>query len=286
MLFETVKDIGALTFRFIAALANGTPRPVARGVVEACAFGEWALSRRKRENAARNIGMAGRRATPNAVYRLFRLQATNVYELFASSRWSDEELLRMFEIEGRGELDRAFAAGRGVVLVTPHVGSWEIGALYVRALGYRLHVVAGVQLNRLLTGAVKEAKERRGIEVINPESSYRKILRVFQSNGMLALLADGNVFSGGTERPFFGRPTRLPEGPAKLAKAAGAPVLGGWCRRVGDRRYLLHLETVVGTDEVALRDEGEILDAVYGALERFIGENADQWCMFRRIWSD
>jgi lauroyl/myristoyl acyltransferase len=279
-----VKNVGTLTFRFIATLADAAPGPVRGFIVELCAFGSWALSPAKRRNAAVNIAMAGRAATRSAVYDIFRFHATNIYELFASSRWPEESLSGMFEIEGREELDRALAAGHGVVLVTAHVGSWELGALYLRSLGYALHVVAGVQMNRFLTGAVKEAKERRGIEVINPDGSYRKILKVFQSNGVLALLADGNVFSGGVERAFFGRPARVPDGPARLAKAAGAPIVVGWCRRLGARRFSIRTETIVDANEVDSLGEEEMLSRVYGALERLIAANADQWCMFRRIW--
>jgi len=286
MLAETVKDIGKLTFRFIASLVNAAPGPVRGFIVEVCAFSFYAASSLKRRNVARNLAAAGRPATRSNVYDIFRLHTTNIVEMFASSRWRDEKLGEWFELEGREELDRALAGGRGVILVTAHLGSWELSALYIRSLGYRLHVVAGVQMNRLLTGAVKEAKEKRGIEVINPDDSGRKYLKVLQSNGILALLVDGNIYTGGVDWPFFGRPTHLPDGPVRLAKASGAPVLGGYCRRIGNKRFKIRFECIIDARELETLSEREALVKMYGAVERFIGENADQWCVFRRIWGD
>ena len=206
--------------------------------------------------------------------------------MFAASRWRDDSLRDWFEFEGRGDLDRALVEGRGVVLVTGHFGSWELCAIYLRSLGYRLSVVAGIQMNRLLTGALKEAKEKRGIVVINPNDSGRSYLKALQSNGILVLLVDGNIYTGGVSWPLFGKPARLPDGPIRLAKAAGAPILGGYCRRVGDTRCAIHIERILGSHELETQSESEALARTYGTIERFIGENVDQWCIFRRIWGD
>jgi KDO2-lipid IV(A) lauroyltransferase len=284
MLAETVKDIGKLTFRFIAALASATPGPGRRLIIEVCALFLYVVSPGKRKRVAENIAAAGHAASPAAVFGVLRLHAANIVEMFASSRWSDEDIRGWFTFEGREELNRAMAEGRGVILVTGHIGSWELGALYLQSLGYNLHVVAGVQMNTLLTGAVKEAKEKRGIHVINPDDSSRKILKALQSHGILALLVDGNVYTGGVEWPLFGRPARLPDGPVRLAKASRAPVVGGYCRRVGDRRFAIHVESILDARDLESLSDEESLAKVYGAFERFVSQNADQWCIFRRIW--
>ncbi|HVO76506.1 MAG TPA: lysophospholipid acyltransferase family protein [Candidatus Bathyarchaeia archaeon] len=284
MLAETVKDIGKLTFRFVASLASSIPGPVRGLIVDVCAFFFYVFSPGKRRNVKENIEATGGVATRRAVYGPFRLHTTNIVEMFASSRWNDETIRDWFTFEGREELNRALAEGRGAVLVTGHIGSWELGARHLQSLGYNMHVVAGVQMNRLLTGAVKEAKELRGIEVINPDNASRKILKVFQSNGILALLVDGNVYTGGVERPLFGRLARVPDGPVRLAKASGAPIVGGYCRRIGNERFAIHIEAIVSARDIKALSDEESLAKVYGAFERYVRENADQWCIFRSIW--
>ncbi|MCX5753953.1 MAG: lysophospholipid acyltransferase family protein [Candidatus Krumholzibacteria bacterium] len=268
----------------IAALANATPVTVRGGIVSVCACFGYVLSREKRRNVAENIAAAGLEATPGRVFGIFKLHATNVIEMFASSAWENDTILGWCELEGRVELERALAGGKGVILVSVHTGSWELGARCLQALGYSLHVVAGVQMNRLLTGAVREAKEERGIEVISPDDSYRKLLKALASNGVVILLVDGNIYTGGVELPFFGRTTRLPDGPARLSRTSGAPILGGYCRRMGNKEHKLHVEHIMDAREIESLPEREALARIYGAVERFIGQNADQWCMFRRLW--
>jgi lauroyl/myristoyl acyltransferase len=284
MLLEIVEDIGKLTFRLIASLANATPVAVRGGIAGACACFGYVFSRAKRRNVAENIEAAGLPATPGRVFGIFKLHATNVIEMFASSAWENETILGWCELEGRVELERALAGGKGVILVSVHTGSWELGARCLRALGYPLHVVAGVQMNRLLTGAVKEAKEKRDIEVIGPDDSYRKLLKALASNGVVILLVDGNIYTGGADLPFFGRATRLPDGPARLSRTSGAPVLGGYCRRMGNKKHKLHVEHIMSAGEIESLSDRDALARIYGAVERFIGQNADQWCMFRRLW--
>lgn len=284
MLPKIVEHIGKLTFRLIASLANAAPAPVRGGIASVCAGIGCAVSRAKRRNVAENIAAAGLPATSCGVFRIFKLHATNVIEMFASSAWGNDTILEWCTLEGRDELDRALAGGKGVVLVSVHTGSWELGARCLQALGYSLSVVAGVQMNRFLAGAVREAKEKRGIEVIGPDNSYRKLLKALASNGIVILLVDGNIYTGGADLPFFGRATRLPDGPAKLSRSSGAPVLGGYCRRMGNKEHTLHIEHIMSAREIESLSEQDALARIYGAVERFIGHNADQWCMFRRLW--
>lgn len=279
-----VGRIGACIFSTAAFLANAPPAGVVEAFAGVFAFIHYAVFPAKRRDVRDNLAGAGLPAGRRATYGVFCMQAINAIEMMASSRWKAEELEGRFAIEGREALDEALAEGKGVVLATQHTGSWETGAVYLQSLGYRLRVVAGVQLSPLLTEAVKRAKERLGIEVINPEDSSRRLLKALASGGVLALLVDGNVYRGGVEVAFFGRKVILPEGPARLARAAGAPIVAGYCRRVGPCRYRIHLERLMRGEEAAIAAEEEVLSRVYGAVERFIRENADQWVMFRRFW--
>lgn len=278
--------MGKQIFAMTAALANILPAPLLDIPAAACAFIHFAFSPGKRRAVRENLSAAGFAPRTRLIYGIFFIHAINIIEMIAASRWKRADLENRFDFEGRDALDAALAEGKGVILVTQHTGSWEAGGVYLRFLGYRLHVVAGVQLSKLLTGAVKEAKERLGIEVINPEDPPRKLLRALASGGILALLVDGNIYTGGAEVVFFGRNIRLPEGPARLARASGAPIVAGYCRRTGRRRFRIHLERLLGGREAAAAGESETLGRVYGAVERFIVENADQWIMFRRLWGN
>jgi KDO2-lipid IV(A) lauroyltransferase len=151
-------------------------------------------------------------------------------------------------------------------------------------MGYRLHVVAGVQMNRLLTGALREFKEHRGITVVNPHDSYRQLYRALGANGIVALLLDGDIFRGGSAVTLFGRRAELPNGAVRLARGTGAPIIGAYCRNTGGSRHFIHVEPIIGFGEIEGLSDAEALEHVSRAAERFIGANYDQWCVFRDFW--
>jgi len=284
ILIQTVDALGRTLFRLAANVASALPEG-ARGVVaDGCAFFLYLFSPARRANVRENLTVAGSPPTRGRVFGIFRLHSRNIIEMFASSRWGSDEILRRFDVDGAAVLDEALAGGRGAILVTGHIGNWELGALYLAAVGHRLHVVAGVQMNRLLTGAVRDAKEKRGIEVINPETPYRRLVRALESNGVVALLVDGDVYTGGTDVHLFGKRMKLPSGPVRLSGATGAPIIAGYCRRLAGETYRVHLEKVLDAGEAASLPEEQSLAKVYGAVERLISENVDQWCIFRRFW--
>jgi KDO2-lipid IV(A) lauroyltransferase len=281
---QIVMTLGSMVFRCAANVAGALPERARGAVANGCASLFYVFAPARRANVRENLALAGVPPTNGRVFGIFGHHTRNIVEMFASSRWDADDIRRRFEVDGEAALDDALAGGRGAVLVTAHVGNWELAALYLTAVGHRLHVVAGVQMNKLLTGALRDAKERRGIEVINPETPYRRLVRALESNGVVALLVDGDVYTGGAETLLFGKRIKVPNGPVRLSGATGAPIIAGYCRRLAGGRFRIHLEKVLDAGAAASLPEKQALAAVYSAIGRFITENVDQWCIFRRFW--
>jgi len=268
MLAVIVYGIDGLTFRSIAALLD------------------FALSPGKRERVRRNLSGVGGPAGGTDVLRIFRHHAANMVEMFASSRWGPEEVSKRFESAATDVLDEALGEKRGIILVTVHIGNWELAARFFSNRGYAMNVVAGVQMNRFLTGAVKNAKERGGIRVVNPEHSYRRLFKALSSNEIVALLLDGDIYTGGVEVEIFSRRVTMPRGAVRLSAASGAPVIGGFCRRVGRERYRIHMERILTAEQCRQGPEHEVQEKLYRRIEEFISANSDQWCIFRDFLGD
>lgn len=286
MLVAIVDRIGELTFRSIAAVLDSIPPGMRRLFADIGALFDFALSPGKRENVRRNLlGVAGS-ASGSEILNIFRHHSTNMVELFASSKWSPEEVSNRIECADTSVLDEALEEKKGIILVTVHIGNWELAARYFSHQGYCMNVVAGVQMNHLLTGAVKRAKERQGIRVINPEHSYRRLFEALSSNELVALLLDGDIYTGGTEIELFSRRLVMPRGAVRLSARSGAPVIGGFCRRIGRERYRIHLERIISADDCRRGPEEEMQRRLYGRIEDFISRNSDQWCIFRDFLGD
>lgn len=275
---------GSIIVPALSMLASAMPGPLRNFIASACTAIYYIFSPARRQSLAENLSHIGIEPSDRLLYGIFRLHTENIIDMITAGRLNIESLAARFEFTGRQELDSALAQGKGAILVTEHIGGWEAGAVYLRSLGYRLSVVAGVQLSPLLTEEIKRTKEKLGIEVINPQDTARKFLKALSSGGVLALLVDGNIFNGGIELPFFGKPAVLPDGPVRLAKATGAPIVAGYCRRLKSGNFKIHIEHLMEARDIEEIGERKALEKMYKVVERFISENADQWIMFRRFW--
>jgi len=281
-----VKAAGQKLFSATAAVLDGMPGPMRGLVTECAAAGFYLSSRRRRCNVRGNLAIAGGNGSRGSVYHVFRSHALNMIDMFRSSRWDPDVLARHIEFPCRALLDDALGSNRGVIFATAHIGNWELPALYLASLGYRLHAVAGVQMNALLTGPLKEAKERRGVAVVGPDRSYRRLFRALRAGEIVALLIDGDVYTGGAPTDLLGRRVVLPAGAARLSARTGAPVIGVYCRRIDDDRSRIHMERILGAEEAAQIGFDQAQERIADALGRFITGNSDQWCLFRRFWGN
>jgi KDO2-lipid IV(A) lauroyltransferase len=193
------------------------------------------------------------------------------------------------EIRFRGTelLYRALAPGRGLVLTLPHLGSWEVTGLEAARLGFRIHVVTGVQIHPLLNGAVRALKESDRIRVSTPEDGFRPLLRTLREGGVVVLLVDGDIRTRTIEAPFFGRATRFPVGPALLARRARAPLLHGHALRRSDGTHELSFDALDEADPrlPVQRDLARLTASMAEAQERNIARHLTQWCIYRPLWS-
>jgi KDO2-lipid IV(A) lauroyltransferase len=279
-----VKVTGNTVFRLTAAALDYLPGGVRSLAAHISALGSYSFSPGKRRNVRGNLSIVGSPHTGNDIFGIFRNHSMNIIEMFTSSRWDFDEINRRIEFPQRHVLDDALAAGKGAILATAHIGNWELPALLLGSLGYRLGVVAGEQMNSLLTDPVKRAKEEKGLEVFGPGQNYRKLYRMLREGGIVALLLDGDVFEGGTRLEFFGREVNLPRGAARLAMGTGTPVLGAYSRRINDERSRISMEMLLSPGEAGRIGEDAAQRRIFDAIERYIRANADQWCIFRRFW--
>jgi KDO2-lipid IV(A) lauroyltransferase len=281
-----VNGTGRALFRIAAAVLDSLPGRLRSLAADLSAFGSYCLSPVKRRNVQCNLSVVEAPPSGGKVLGIFRNHSMNLIEMFTSSRWNRDEIRGRIDFPDRHLLDEAVGAGRGVIIATAHVGNWELPGLLLGSLGYPLSVVAGEQMNSLLTDPVRRAKEEKGIVVIGPGNSYRKLYRILQDGGIVALLLDGDIFEGGVPVELFGRKVSLPRGAARLAMSTGAPVLGAYCRRISDDHSRVHIETLLSPGEAAGSDEQHALKTIYAAIERYIRDNTDQWCIFRDFWEE
>ena len=119
-------------------------------------------------------------------------------------------------------------ARQGLILVTGHLGNWELGGAYVAARGVPLEAVARRMENPLFDRYLTKTRERIGMTVIHDADAVRRVPRALREGHAVAFLVDqGAVGLASTWVPFFGRFAKTPRGPAVFALRLGAPVMFG-----------------------------------------------------------
>lgn len=277
-----------IVFGWLTALIASLPPWLGYALADLATGLHWMAFPGRRHDTLANLAVilprASRSDRAKVARRMMRSYNRMMYEFFRLPHLSREELLASVEVVGKEHLDRGLARGRGVILAATHIGNWELAGVMVAQWGYALHAVAGVQLSRWLSGAVRETKTELSITTISPEDGFRKIMRALDHNDPVALMVDGNLYTHGAQVEWFGRTTPFPAGPGVLAQRTGALLLCGYCERTTPGRFRIVIEPAI--DPAAFATTAELHQAIASTAERHIREHLDQWCIFRPIWSE
>lgn len=275
-----------LIFGWLTGLVASLPLSVGYALAGLLTEAHYRLFPARRHAALANLAIAVPRATRRERARLARrmMRSYNnmMFEFLRLPHLSRRELIDSVEVVGREHLEQAVARGRGVIVASTHIGNWELAAVVLAHQGYTLHAVAGVQLSRWLTPAVRETKSELAIHTVSHEDGFRKLMRALEHNDLVALMVDGDLYQHGMNVEFFGRETRWPAGPGVLSQRTGALIICGYCERVGPGRFRIVMEPAL--DPTRFADTAELNAAVASTVERHIREHVDQWCIFRPLW--
>jgi KDO2-lipid IV(A) lauroyltransferase len=184
------------------------------------------------------------------------------------------------------------AQGRGVFILTGHLGCWELlGAWLARELRLRglggLGVVTGTVHNPPVDRLLQQRRGRLGMTVLPREAGAGPLLRYLRSGGVVAVLQDQNTRTRNLDIPFFGVPAPTPVGLARLALRYDIPVLPvviARDQRTG-RHQVVHLPPLEfrkrGSQDDDVRD---FLALCNSRLELLIRRNPAEWVWFHRRW--
>lgn len=183
----------------------------------------------------------------------------------------------------------ALARGRGVLLVTPHLGNWEFGGCLLSRKGVRLLVLTQPEPGRGFTELRQQARARWGIEtlVVGQDAfAFVEIIRRLQDGATVALLVDRPPPRSAVDAELFGQPFRASIAPAELARASGCAIVPVYVV-AEDRGYAAHVLPEIPYDRRALGDRearrafaGEILRVFEPVLRQY----PDQWYHFVPLW--
>lgn len=265
------------------------PEGAGRGLCVAIGLGGYVLVGRDRRLASENLARVhpdwSRDRIRRTAREVFKEIGRNAYDFLRYPDLSEAARDSLVETEGAEHLDRALAAGRGALVVTAHLGCWELLAASLARAGYPLKALARPLREERLDRMLRRHRARMGVETLSSKALPIQAVRHLRQGGVLGVLIDQRIRHGGTWVTFLGQPTRLTDAPARLALTTGSPLVPmGIRRRAGGH----HQVTVLPA--VAPRESGDAVErltqTLATAMEGLIREAPEQWIWIHPRWGD
>ncbi|MBU0547146.1 MAG: lysophospholipid acyltransferase family protein [Candidatus Omnitrophica bacterium] len=217
---------------------------------------------------------------------VFRNFAKYLADFFRFEKLDRGYIDKNIKLENLHYFDQALTGGKGVVVLTAHLGNWELGGVVLAQLGYPFWAVALSHKNKKVNDFFVAQRARKGVNVIAMGKAIRSCISEIRNNHMVALVGDRDFTEKGIVIDFFNKPTHFPEGPAALSLMTGASIIPGFMLRNPDDSFTLRIEKPVEFKPTGdkVEDLAKLITIYKNIFEDYIRKYPDQWYVFRRFW--
>jgi Kdo2-lipid IVA lauroyltransferase/acyltransferase len=282
-------------FAVVWVLVRGVallPRGVARGVGAGIGWGAHRALGRLRGVGLRNLELAFPEMAEAERDRILRLLYRNLGWLLAEfclmPGYTAESASRFIRYEGLENYLKARDKGKGVLVLTGHLGAWELSSFYHSLMGYPMAMVIRRLDNPLVDAFVNHIRCRHGNRVIHKDDFARGLIASMRGGDTVGFLMDTNMTPPqGVFVPFFGTLACTASGMARVAAKTGAAVVPGFLLwEESEKRYVLRF----GEELDVVRTGDSEQDAVTNTakftavIESYVRRYPDQWLWVHRRW--
>ncbi len=253
-------------FKLMQSIVERLPRSWAYALAVLAARFAWMFSPLARPRLDYNLAIVCPELTPVELRKVswtnFRNHAKAYADLMMLPRMNVEAMRPLMHVDGLENLAHARAMGKGVLVVSCHMGSYEVAS-------YR------------------DTRARLGISVLPLHlGGLRKVTEALKEQEIVITAIDRDITGTGRPMPFFGRPARIPMGPAAIALRMGTPLLPACVYRLPDDTYRAEAAPPVIAQPTGdpRADEERVTKELLLHIEGFIRRHPEHWHVPHRIW--
>ncbi len=212
----------------------------------------------------------------------------NLFEVVHWRGWSRERIAaQAVRVEGWDNVEKALARGKGVFLVTGHLGNWELLGGFM-SLRHKSSAVA----QQLYDPRFDEIINRFRVEKLGASAmikrgmALRGILEALKDNQSILALCDQDTGQDGVFVPFFGRMAWTQSGVMRIAQKTGAALVPAFMVRGADGRFEVHAEKEIEIPRTGdkERDIVQAARSVTEVIEKYVRAYPDQWVWMHQRW--
>ncbi len=253
---------------------------------------QYRLSFRDRRSVKNNLRVMGipEKEIPTVAREVFRNFGKYLVDFFRMQRTVNREYIdKHVTVEHVERFAETLKAGKGGILITAHIGNWELGAAVMSHLGYTFTAVALPHKERPVNDLFNQQREAWGVTIVPMSSAVRKCLEALRANKLIALVADRDFSNHGEVMDFLGRQALIPKGPAVFSAKTGAAILPTFFIRNRDNTFKLVIKepiypSAIYEDNIPSEVIMDIMKKYTAVIEEAIRQYPSQWLMFREFW--
>jgi Kdo2-lipid IVA lauroyltransferase/acyltransferase len=281
-------------FKVVQSLVERLPRSWAYALAVLAARVAWWFSPLARPRLEYNLKIACPELADDekALHRLSKLNFRNHAKAYADlmqlPRARVEAIRPRLTVEGLEHLQQARELGKGVLVVSCHMGSYEVVAAIWSATLAPVSFFAEELEPRALFEWYRDTRARLGISVLTLDhGGMRKVLEALRDQEMVITAIDRDITGTGYLMPFFGKLAPIALGPAAIALRLGTPLLPVCVYRTPDDTYVAEGTPLVYAKSTGnpRADQVRATEELLRRIEDFIRRHPEQWHVPHRIWS-
>jgi KDO2-lipid IV(A) lauroyltransferase len=278
-------------FRLGQFLARVLPRGMAYVLVMFLCDLHFCFSKRDRRSVENNLKIVLNtdHVPPQDVRAVFRNFGVYLLEFFTmTQRLSPEFVEQHVHINNIEYLNEVLQKGKGAILVSAHLGNWEMGGAVLPMLGFPLSVVALAHQDARVNALFNAQREAFGAMVIQADVAVRRVVEHLDRNRLIAILADRDFGQHGVVMDFFGRKVLIPKGAAFFSLKMGSPIIPIFFMRTKRDHFEIDIYPPI---EPPYLPAGKITDEILipyiqkylKSIESEVKKDPSQWLLFREL---
>ncbi len=220
-------------------------------------------------------------------YECYKSFIITLFEILGMKYLAENDIRKKVYVENPELISENYCLGKGVILLSAHMGNWEyIAASVSLQVEIPFHVVVKSQRNPYVNHWMNTVRTKWSNKIIPLGISIRTVYQQLKQKNIVAMVADQRGPAEGIKMKFFGRNTSVYTGPAILALRTGAPLIFGIAVRQEDHTYKLVLHQI-SKENLPETEEEKIIEITrrqIAYLEEAIRKNPEQWLWMHKRW--
>ena len=272
-------------------LSNIFPLGAAYWLAERFADMHYSISRKDRDSVSKNLSIVLKKDMKECTLlarKVFRNFAMYLVDFFRMGRLNEDVVKKRVKVLGLDNLNKALEKNKGAILLSAHIGNWEMGGVVTAIKGYDISAVVLNHKYKKINEFFIRQREKKGMKAIPVDAIMKRCISALSRNGTLALLGDRDFTNSGIVLDFFGVPTSIPKGPAMFSIKIGSPIVPTFFIRDNRFNYKLIFDKPIEAETLSGLTKDEMIKRLTGkfipVMEKYIREYPYQWLMFRRFW--